>query len=700
MNIDRLILEEYTKIQETAADELRQSLPSGYKEKNSEIDSGGEMSIYAVKLFIEFFKFLKKENPDIKLKISGGHDKFHKNYISRHNTGEALDFVVTSGDKQDVSDSLKKFKDLNSDFKYVDEYENPTPHATAPHFHIAYVGPNALGAKKAKDVTSIMSNNNSTEVTPDVPADSDEWGAIDYFQTVLDFAGFIPGWGILIDIINAAIYFAREKYVDGFLSLIAVIPVAGSFVASGMKVAFKAIGLGKVSRALRKAMKGAPGDMQKLWTTMLKDGNLDAATLREFAKHGDTIAEMLRSSARKLKKLDKAGIPMPDAVYKQMDDIADLIKNVTPKPAQLSAIGKIAKGTGKAVKTVAKGVGTVTKKIVALPIRIAVSPITIPIGMAKASVRALTGKLGSGSTSLIKRFVGKSGDDIADMERAVRILFKKKLAANPLLLANMIKTNGKRIGTSKYFKNLDPNAAAMLKDLHKQPVKDIEGTLLMLLKRDPKTANWTNFSAADYKNLVKETSDMGAATGNPYYNTFIKDEAIKWAAGKSPGLKFAGAWDSKPWYDWPNTKGLKTLDVLSNEIQDAGEKLGLEDTDDPQGVILQSLVLALRYAGALSDENVETIKDFSKTYIKPLYSMLKQEITQYATLENAKEGAKQFKKYTYHQVPGLDENGKEVDSASATASQKWNYLSTHASEFTAETWKAITFMWDLIMSDF
>jgi hypothetical protein len=142
------------------------------------------------------------------------------------------------------------------------------------------------------------------------------------------------------------------------------------------------------------------------------------------------------------------------------------------------------------------------------------------------------------------------------------------------------------------------------------------------------------------------------------------------------------------------------LDVLSNEIQDAGEKLGLEDTDDPQGVILQSLVLALRYAGALSDENVETIKDFSKTYIKPLYSMLKQEISKYATLENAKEGAKLFKKYTYHQVPGLDENGKEVDSASATASQKWNYLSTHASEFTAETWKAITFMWDLIMSDF
>lgn len=700
MNIEQLISEEYIKIQETAADELRQSLPSGYKEKKSEIDSGGEMSIYAVKLFIKFFKFLKSEHPDITLKVSGGHDKFHKNYLSRHNTGEALDFVVTSGDKQDVSDSLKKFKASNSDFKYVDEYTNPTPHATAPHFHIAYIGPNAQGAKKAKDVTSIMSNDNSKGVTPDVPTDSDEWGAIDYFQTVLDFAGFIPGIGDIIDVINAAIYFAREKYVDGFLSLIAVIPVVGSFMATGMKVAFKAVGFGKVSRALRKAMKGAPGDMQTLWTTMAKDGNLSAATLKDFAKHGDTAAEMLRSTARKLKKLDKAGLPLPDAVYKQMDNMADAIKNIIPREKQLSAIGKIAKGTGKVVKPIAKGVGTLTKKIVALPIRIAVSPITIPVSMAKASVRALTGKLGSGSTSLIKRFVGKSGDDIADMERAVRILFKKKLAANPLLLANMIKTNGKQIGISKYFKNLDPNAAAMLKDLHKQPVKDIEGTLLMLLKRDPKTATWTNFSASNYKNLVKEISDTAAHTGNPYYNTFIKDETMKWAVGKSPGLKLAGAWDAKPWYDWPNTKGLKTLDVLSNEIQDAAEKLGLEDTDDPQGVILQSLVTALRYAGALSDENVETIKDFSKTYIKPLYSLLKQEISHYATMENVKEGAKQFKKYTYHQVPGLDENGKEVDSASATASQKWNYLSTHASEFTAETWNAITLMWDVVTSDF
>ena len=732
MNIEQLILEEYTKIQEQAADKLRQSLPSGYTEKDSEIDSGGEMSIFAVKLFIKFFKFLKKEYPEVSIQISGGHDEFHSKYKSGHNTGEALDFVVTSSsaDKAKVAQALKQFKSSNSDFSYLDEYETPTEHATGPHFHIQYVGPSSQGNMFAKDVSDIDSgesvDNTKYGFTPnewkrlspydrerakmgklrpnttstDSPTDSaDEWGVIDYFQTVLDFAGFIPGYGEVIDVINASIYFARDKYVDGVLSLIGVVPVIGDVVGKGMKASFKLIGMGKVSRALRKAKKGNPGDMQKIWETMLKNGYVDGATLKQFAKAGDNVAGLLTKSARKLKNLDKYGLPIPDAVYKQMDEIAETMKSIKPAPEKLSTFAKIAKGTGDVVKGTAKAGYNITKKVVGLPIRLVLSPITIPIATARASLRVLTGRLGRGSTSLLKRFVGKSGDNIADMERAVRSLFKRKLAANPLLLANMIKTNGNVVGMTKYFKNLDPNAAAMLKDLHKQPIKDIEETLLMFLKRDSKTANWTNVSAADYKNLVNEVTDIAARKGNPYYNTFIKDEVINWSVGKSPGLKFAGAWDAKPWYDWPNTKGVKTLDVLSNEIQDAGEKLGLSDTDDPQGVILQSLVIALRYAGAIDGEDMEAVKDFGKQNIKPIVSMLKNKISQiagkYGTAENAEEGARMIKAQVYDDIPGLDDNGIEIKASDATASQKWNYLSTHASEFSAETWEFLTMAWDV-----
>ena len=121
MTIEQLILEEYTKIQEQAADKLRKELPSGYSEKGSEIDSGGKMSIQAVNLFIKFFKYLKKELPNIKIVISAGNDKFHKKYQTRHNTGEALDFVIepnTPENIESVLNVLKQFKSENSDFKF------------------------------------------------------------------------------------------------------------------------------------------------------------------------------------------------------------------------------------------------------------------------------------------------------------------------------------------------------------------------------------------------------------------------------------------------------------------------------------------------------------------------------------------------------------------------------------------------------
>ena len=404
MTIEQLILEEYTKIQEQAADKLRKELPSGYSEKGSEIDSGGKMSIQAVNLFIKFFKYLKKELPNIKIVISAGNDKFHKKYQTRHNTGEALDFVIepnTPENIESVLNVLKQFKSENSDFVYLDEYKNPSRYATGLHYQIEYRGIKAQGAKFAKDVLDIDSGESidntkfgfspeewkklstydrkrammgklrpKTTSTDSSTDSADKWGVIDYFQTVLDFAGFIPGYGEVIDVINASIYFARDKYIDGVLSLIGVVPVIGDVAGKGMKVVFKSFGMSKVSRALRKATKGNPGDMQKIWEVMLKDGYVDGATLKQFARAGDKVAGLLTKSTRKLKNLDKSGLPIPDAVYKQMDEIAETMKSIIPSPKKISTFGKIAKGTGNVVKGVAKGTYTVAKKVVGLPIRL------------------------------------------------------------------------------------------------------------------------------------------------------------------------------------------------------------------------------------------------------------------------------------------------------------------------------------------
>ena len=73
-------------------------------------------------------------------------------------------------------------------------------------------------------------------------------GVIDDVQSVLDYAGFIPGIGDALDAVNAIIYMVRKKWVMGALSLVAVIPVVGSVIATPFKALHKLIGkqLGKV----------------------------------------------------------------------------------------------------------------------------------------------------------------------------------------------------------------------------------------------------------------------------------------------------------------------------------------------------------------------------------------------------------------------------------------------------------------------
>jgi hypothetical protein len=67
---------------------------------------------------------------------------------------------------------------------------------------------------------------------------------LDVIQTIGDWAGLIPGYGDIIDCINAIVYFIRGKVFEGFLSLIAIIPVIGSVVKIGVKNGLRALRVG------------------------------------------------------------------------------------------------------------------------------------------------------------------------------------------------------------------------------------------------------------------------------------------------------------------------------------------------------------------------------------------------------------------------------------------------------------------------
>ena len=95
-------------------------------------------------------------------------------------------------------------------------------------------------------------------------------GAIDDVQGVLDWAGFIPGIGDFLDAVNAIIYMFRKKWILGGLSLIAVIPIVGSAIATPFKALHKIIG----------------SKLVKIFSTMTTNGKGAATALLNLAKKG------------------------------------------------------------------------------------------------------------------------------------------------------------------------------------------------------------------------------------------------------------------------------------------------------------------------------------------------------------------------------------------------------------------------------
>ena len=223
-------------------------------------------------------------------------------------------------------------------------------------------------------------------------------------------------------------------------------------------------GISKIgfNRAVYAARKGSTKEINEYWATLISKGLVDKSTLKTLDKAGDEVAKMLRKTNRTLRKY--GGSAIPDSVYKNIDEVADTMKRIVPDSNVLkpSAAKLAVKGAGKVAKGAVKATGKAVKTVVMLPIRIMVSPVTIPLYTGRAAIRALTGGSVKRSRGLIKSVVGKNASQIDEMELALRAGFKKKLAANPLLLASIIKTNGKQLSNLKQFKNLHPNCLASI----------------------------------------------------------------------------------------------------------------------------------------------------------------------------------------------------------------------------------------------
>jgi hypothetical protein len=130
------------------ADALRAVIKSlGYTEKGKEISNGGDITPELVKYASSVLREIKKQLPNLQVKITGGNDKYHQglSYKSSHSTGQGLDIAITpanTANKNIVDTILGGFAagNQNSIVSFINEYDYPSNAATGGHFHIRIGG--------------------------------------------------------------------------------------------------------------------------------------------------------------------------------------------------------------------------------------------------------------------------------------------------------------------------------------------------------------------------------------------------------------------------------------------------------------------------------------------------------------------------------------------------------------------------------
>ena len=105
-----------------------------------ELSSGGDIHPGLAKKAIEVFEKIKEKYPDMGVVVTAGKDHYHHsaNANSDHNSGLAIDFVITNGSSKEVSDFISTLDNADNFLGFKDEYANHVKHTTGNHFHINF----------------------------------------------------------------------------------------------------------------------------------------------------------------------------------------------------------------------------------------------------------------------------------------------------------------------------------------------------------------------------------------------------------------------------------------------------------------------------------------------------------------------------------------------------------------------------------
>lgn len=224
---------------------LRSTLSSlGYEEKGNELSSGGEITDQLSEIVSNILKEFKQVSPQTVVTITSGNDQYHQGlgYNSKHTEGKALDLTVTpysTETSQLFTKILDSYKNKDSKFNYINEYEHPSGAATGGHFHLQYTE----GTSQNKPQST---NNQVVEATPEtINKMIDKLKLRGVTKEDLDklIDKVVSGGGDVftdIDITTEDGFKEYSKICDKFLAIRQPNPlgITGNMLADGAKMAF------------------------------------------------------------------------------------------------------------------------------------------------------------------------------------------------------------------------------------------------------------------------------------------------------------------------------------------------------------------------------------------------------------------------------------------------------------------------------
>jgi hypothetical protein len=375
---------------------------------------------------------------------------------------------------------------------------------------------------------------------------------MDTIQTILDWVGFIPVYGDIVDVINALIYFIRGKWFDGILSCLAIIPLIGTGIKMSVKAIYKGAKLEKLVKLITNAI-SSPKSAEKLWMELAQSGAIKPSMYGELGSGLSTLSKTLNSSYSTIKKIP--GIDSK-AIIKELEVFDEFLKNGGRSMDNMAAAVK--KGDKLPWLQTAAKISTTKNTII---LRLANSLTLRLIPKLKSMAFFSPEKISKIANGLSSRFMREMGDPTK-----LTALIK----TSPLRKELITKMNTEIVsGISRLPVAKQALVATALKNANLSKVSDAKDVdkLLNILKSNPSTVGVFD----SVSNIVtRHSMENGSMLWTGFKNTDMNNLKTLLSKDIIPG--------GSAWYKEFDFSLRKNLDIIWNEIHGAAEDLGIELT--------------------------------------------------------------------------------------------------------------------------